>query len=172
MHWVKKRADLHQMGKYHNENNRCYKPLFIKLLPVSLNTHIYGQGLWLYLLYNTHKTQQAFQEASLWNRNMHTSRHRWYCRNSDCFCCLVNIYQSFENMVSFSSYNRLLNWRQLHVTSAPMHQHKVVTSCLYEVQVLILHCSWLLWPLQAQQLLHRSAVCIKVFKAVFFLRDN
>lgn len=37
-------AGLHQKGEYHTENNRCYKPLFINLMPVTLNTNIYVQS--------------------------------------------------------------------------------------------------------------------------------
>lgn len=70
-------------------------------------------------------------------------------------------------MVSFFLLRQAFRLETVTHTSAPVHQHKVVTGSLYQVQVLILHCSCLLWP-QAQQLLHGSALFIIVQSSYFF----
>lgn len=44
------------MGKYHNENNRCYKPLFIKLMPVTLDNNKYLWAGAVFIITHTHRT--------------------------------------------------------------------------------------------------------------------
>lgn len=56
------------MGQCHNEQY-VLQTTVDELMPVTLDTDIYEQRL--YLLHNTHTTQQAFQGATSGNRDTH-----------------------------------------------------------------------------------------------------
>lgn len=86
------------MGKYHNENNRCYKPLFIKLMPVTLDNNKYLWAGAVFIITHTHT-----------ELNRHFMKHLPETGT----CTQVGIAYTVGLFLLFSKYLSVLNTRSV-----------------------------------------------------------